>query len=58
MLMRSGKLQSWGRDIKWICYTDILIYSNVENLVLVESQPEIIRPLRILQEFTFLYSNI
>ena len=33
------KLQSWGLDIKYICYKDILIYSNVENLVLVESQP-------------------
>ena len=55
--MRSGKLKSWGLDIKYICYTDILIYSIVENLVLVESQPEITRPQRILYEFTFWYSN-
>ena len=37
---------------------DILIYSNVENLVLAESQPEIIRPLTILKEYTFIDSNI
>ena len=37
---------------------DKLIYSNVENLVLAESQTEITRPLTILKEYTFLYSNI
>ena len=37
---------------------DILIYSNVENLVLVESQTEFTRPLTFINDYTFLYSNI
>ena len=43
VFIRSGKFQSSGQDIKYNCFKDILIYSNLEILVLVESQPEITR---------------
>ena len=44
VFIRSGKFQSSGQDIKYICYKDILIYSNLEKLVLVESKPKLQGP--------------
>ena len=37
---------------------DILVYSNVENIVLVKSQPEITRPPKNFTRIYILYRNI